>query len=654
MLIYSNEHVNSFKEDNVMKLYNVQTDYKVKKKAKQIKSEMSSETKLTITRLFIAFILLIVGSSSFVPEPFNIVLLVGAYLVIGARIVWQAVKNIFHGEIFDENFLMSIATIGAIILKQYPEAIAVMLFYELGNVFEDIAVNKSKRSISALLEVKPAYATLISGHQNKVVEPSLVKIGETILVKPGEKIPLDGTVVLGSSAVDTSALTGESMPQSIKVGDTALSGSINQTGTLQIKVTKLYNDSTVAKILDLVENASNKKADTEKFITKFAKIYTPIVVFLAVALAIVPSLMTSDWNTWIYRALIFLVISCPCALVISVPLSFFGGIGAASKQGILVKGSNYLEALNDVDTVAFDKTGTLTKGQFSVVQVNPINISKQKLLQMAASVEKNSTHPIAKSILQAYKGELLTATKTDEKAGHGLIAQVDGQVVVVGNAKALKQNKIAFTETDAVGTVVYVAVDNQFWGDIVIADVPKNDAQKAIQLLNNRGIHKNVMLTGDNQTVGQAMARKLKMSAVYTNLLPENKVEIINDLLKVSHQNNKKVAFVGDGINDTPVLATADIGFAMGGLGSDAAVEAADIVIMGDEPSKVSEAMKIAKKTRRIVVENISFALIIKILFLLLGALGMVNMWQAVFADVGVTIIAVLNAIRLQFINFDN
>ncbi|GEO47978.1 heavy metal translocating P-type ATPase [Companilactobacillus kimchii] len=637
-----------------MKLYNVQTDYKVKKKAKQVKNEMSSETKLTITRLLIAFILLIVGSSSFVSEPFSIVLLVGAYLVIGARIVWQAIKNIFHGEIFDENFLMSIATIGAIILKQYPEAIAVMLFYELGNVFEDIAVNKSKRSISALLEVKPAYATLISGNQNKNVDPNLVQIGETILVKPGEKIPLDGTVVLGSSAVDTSALTGESMPQSIKVGDTALSGSINQTGTLQIKVTKLYNDSTVAKILDLVENASNKKADTEKFITKFAKIYTPIVVFLAVALAIVPSLMTSDWNTWIYRALIFLVISCPCALVISVPLSFFGGIGAASKQGILVKGSNYLEALNDVDTVAFDKTGTLTKGQFSVVQVNPVNVSKQKLLQMAASVEKNSTHPIAKSILQAYEGELLTVIKADEKAGHGLVAQVNGQSVIVGNAKALKQNNITFTETDAVGTVVYVAVDNQFWGDIVIADVPKSDAQKAIQLLNNRGIHKNVMLTGDNQIVGQTMAQKLKMSAVYTNLLPENKVEIINDLLKVSHKNNKKVAFVGDGINDTPVLATADVGFAMGGLGSDAAVEAADIVIMGDEPSKVSEAMKIAKKTRRIVVENISFALIIKILFLLLGALGMVNMWQAVFADVGVTIIAVLNAIRLQFINFDN
>lgn len=652
MLIYSNEHVILFKEDNVMKLYNVQADYKAKNKVKQIKNEMGSETKITITRLLIAFILLIVGSSSFVPEPVNIILLVVAYLVIGARIVWQAAKNIFHGEIFDENFLMSIATIGAIILKQYPEAIAVMLFYELGNVFEDVAVNKSKRSISALLEVKPAYATLVLGDQNKAVDPNLVQIGETILVKPGEKVPLDGTVILGSSSVDTSALTGESMPQTIKVGDMALSGSINQTGTLRIKVTKLYNDSTVAKILDLVENASNKKADTEKFITKFAKIYTPIVVFLAVALAIVPSLMTGDWNIWIYRALIFLVISCPCALVISVPLSFFGGIGAASKQGILVKGSNYLEALNDVDTVAFDKTGTLTKGQFSVVQVNPVSISEQELLQIAASVEKNSTHPIAKSILQAYKGELLPVTKADEKAGHGLSAQVNGQTVVVGNAKALAG--IDFIETTAVGTVVYVAANGQFLGDIVIADVPKDDAQKAIRLLNNRGIHKNVMLTGDNQTVGQAIAKKLKMSAVYTSLLPENKVEIINDLLKKSHKNNKKVAFVGDGINDTPVLATADVGFAMGGLGSDAAVEAADIVIMGDEPSKVSEAMKIAKKTRRIVVENISFALVVKVLFLLLGALGMVNMWQAVFADVGVTIIAVLNAIRLQFIDFDN
>ena len=638
-----------------MKTYDVQTDYKAKQKSKRIKNEFSKETKVTIIRLLVSFILLLLGSSSFLPNPVDIGLFITAYLVIGARIVYKAVRNIFHGEIFDENFLMSIATIGAIILGEYPEAIAVMLFYELGNVFEDIAVNRSKKSISALLEVKPAFATLKIDGQTKVVDPSAVQIGQIILVKPGEKIPLDGTVVLGQSSVDTSALTGESMPQNIKVGDQALSGSINQNGTLQIKVSKLYNDSTVAKILDLVRNASSKKADTEKFITKFAKVYTPIVVSLAFALAVVPPLVTQGaWDVWIYRALIFLVISCPCALVISVPLSFFGGIGAASKQGILVKGSNYLEALNNVDTVAFDKTGTLTKGQFSVVKVSPQSgISSADLLQMAASVEKNSTHPIAASILNAYTGKILTAENSTEQAGHGLSADVNGQTVIVGNAKAMRKNKIEFTEAQAVGTIVYVAVDGQFWGDIVIADQPKSDAKQAIKLLNNRGINKTVMLTGDNEKVGSAIANELQMSDVYTNLLPENKVEIVNELLETSHRNNKKVAFVGDGINDTPVLATADIGFAMGGLGSDAAVEAADIVIMGDEPSKVSRAMKIAKKTRRIVTQNISFALVIKILFLLMGALGMVDMWQAVFADVGVTIIAVLNAMRLQFINFD-
>lgn len=639
-----------------MKSYDVQTDIKTKKKTKRIHNQFSKETKVTILRLLVSFILLLLGSSGLLPDPVNITLFVIAYLVIGARIVYTAVKNIFHGEIFDENFLMSIATIGAIILGQYPEAIAVMLFYELGNVFEDVAVNNSKKSISALLEVKPAFATLKLGNELKTVDPNVVQIGDIIVVKPGEKIPLDGTVVLGQSSVDTSALTGESMPQNIKVGDTALSGSINQNGTLQLKVTKLYNDSTVAKILDLVQNATSKKADTEKFITKFAKIYTPIVVGLAVALAIVPPLVVGGaWNTWIYRALIFLVISCPCALVISVPLSFFGGIGAASKQGILVKGSNYLEALNDVDTVAFDKTGTLTKGQFAVVAVEPnVNVSQQQLLQMAASVEKNSTHPIAVSILKAFDGKILPIEKSTEQAGHGLQAEVDGQPVIVGNAKAMKQSSIDFLESQALGTVVYVAVNGQFWGDIVIADEPKTDAKQAIKLLNNRGIDKTVMLTGDNKNVGTAIAKKLHMSNVFTNLLPENKVEIINDLLQDSHAKGKKTAFVGDGINDTPVLATADVGFAMGGLGSDAAVEAADIVIMGDEPSKVARAMKIAKKTRRIVTENISFALTIKIVFLLLGALGMVNMWQAVFADVGVTIIAVLNAIRLQFINFDN
>jgi len=639
-----------------MKSYDVQTDYKAKKKIKRVKNELSKETKLTIIRLLVSFILLLLASSSVFPKPIEVGMFIMAYLVIGARIVYKAIRNIFHGEIFDENFLMSIATIGAIVLGQYPEAIAVMLFYELGNVFEDIAVNRSKKSISALLEVKPTFATLKLDGQTKVVDPNVVEIGQIILVKPGEKIPLDGTVVLGQSSVDTSALTGESMPQNIKVGDVALSGSINQNGTLQIKVTKVYNDSTVAKILDLVQNATSKKADTEKFITKFAKIYTPIVVFLAVALAVLPPLVVQgDWSTWIYRALIFLVISCPCALVISVPLSFFAGIGAASKQGVLVKGSNYLEALNDVDTVAFDKTGTLTKGQFSVVKVSPqTDISEAELLQMAASVEKNSTHPIASSIMNAYTGKILAIENSMEEAGHGLSAEVNGQKVIVGNAKAMKQAGIEFTEPDTVGTVVYVAVAGKFWGDIVIADEPKRDAQHAIELLNNSGIKQTIMLTGDNEKVGSAIAKKLHMSSVYTNLLPENKVEIVNDLLQASHKNNKKVAFVGDGINDTPVLATADIGFAMGGLGSDAAVEAADIVIMGDEPSKVARAMKIAKKTRRIVMQNITFALVIKIMFLLLGALGMVDMWQAVFADVGVTIIAVLNAIRLQFINFDD
>jgi len=639
-----------------MKSYDVQTDYKAKKKIKRVKNELSKETKLTIIRLLVSFILLLLASSSVFPKPIEVGMFIMAYLVIGARIVYKAIRNIFHGEIFDENFLMSIATIGAIVLGQYPEAIAVMLFYELGNVFEDIAVNRSKKSISALLEVKPTFATLKLDGQTKVVDPNVVEIGQIILVKPGEKIPLDGTVVLGQSSVDTSALTGESMPQNIKVGDVALSGSINQNGTLQIKVTKVYNDSTVAKILDLVQNATSKKADTEKFITKFAKIYTPIVVFLAVALAVLPPLVVQgDWSTWIYRALIFLVISCPCALVISVPLSFFAGIGAASKQGVLVKGSNYLEALNDVDTVAFDKTGTLTKGQFSVVKVSPqTDISEAELLQMAASVEKNSTHPIAASIMNAYTGKILAIENSMEEAGHGLSAEVNGQKVIVGNAKAMKQAGIEFTEPDTVGTVVYVAVAGKFWGDIVIADEPKRDAQHAIELLNNSGIKQTIMLTGDNEKVGSAIAKKLHMSSVYTNLLPENKVEIVNDLLQASHKNNKKVAFVGDGINDTPVLATADIGFAMGGLGSDAAVEAADIVIMGDEPSKVARAMKIAKKTRRIVMQNITFALVIKIMFLLLGALGMVDMWQAVFADVGVTIIAVLNAIRLQFINFDD
>ncbi|RRK10328.1 cadmium-translocating P-type ATPase [Lactiplantibacillus garii] len=638
-----------------MKTNNAQPVYQFKKRRQRLRAQFSPATKKTINRILIAFILLLIGVSATLPLPVTVTTYLVAYVVIGGRILYKAIRNVGCGQFFDENFLMSIATLGALILGEYPEAIAVMLFYELGEVFEDVAVNRSKRSISALMAVKPTSATLITNGQTKVVAPAKVQINQTILVKPGEKIPLDGTVVLGQSAVDTSALTGESIPQNLKVGDAALSGAINQTGTLRIKVTKAYRDSTVAKILDLVQNATSKKTATEKFITRFAKVYTPIVVGLALALAVLPPLVIgAAWSTWIYRALIFLVISCPCALVISVPLSFFGGIGAASKQGILVKGSNYLEALNAVDTVAFDKTGTLTKGQFAVTDVLPqANVTQDQLLQLAASVEQNSTHPIAASILAAYPGELLPVQDATEQAGHGLRATVNGQTVIVGNAKALNAANVTFIKPDAPGTVIYVAVANHYWGCVVIADEPKNDANRAIQLLNQRGIQQTVMLTGDNHTVGTTIAKQLQMTNVYTDLLPADKVKIVEQLTTPAHHRHKKVAFVGDGINDTPVLATADVGFAMGGLGSDAAVEAADIVIMGDEPSKVAQAMQIAKRTRQIVIQNITFALVVKIIFLLLGALGMVNMWQAVFADVGVTILAVLNAIRLQFINFD-
>lgn len=647
-------HVNDFRGGPPMKSYDIQSNYKSKKKTPKLLTNLDNSAKLTVVRLLIASILLLIGVSSLLPGPLSTLVFIVAYLVIGSRIVFKAINNIFHGEIFDENFLMSIATIGAIALGEYPEAIAVMLFYELGNVFEDVAVNKSKKSISALLKVKPTFATLKVADQTKQVDPSQVTIGQIILVKPGEKIPLDGEIIKGISSVDTSALTGESMPQEVTTGDQALSGSINQNGTLEIRVAKAYSDSTVAKILDLVENASNKKANTEKFITKFAKIYTPIVVFLAVALAIVPPLLFSgEWNTWVYRALIFLVISCPCALVISVPLSFFGGIGAASKQGILVKGSNYLEALNFLDTVAFDKTGTLTKGKFEVVEVAPAkSIDANKLLQVAASVEQNSTHPIALSIQKGFSGKIFPVTNASEQAGHGLQADIGDKHIILGNSKAMKDAGINFSKSKTLGTVIYLAVDRQFWGSIVIADEAKADSASAIQLLKNHGIKRTAMLTGDNEKIGNSIGKKLKLDSVYSNLMPENKVEIVKDLLSDSHQNNKKVAFVGDGINDTPVLANADIGFAMGGLGSDAAIEAADVVIMGDEPSKVFKAIKIAKRTRGIVIQNISFALIIKVLFLLFGALGMVGMWEAVFADVGVTVIAVLNAMRLQFINF--
>lgn len=633
-----------------MKSYNVKSEYQVKNKKTKSSKRLDQESRVRIWKLVISAIFMVTGFVGSFDESINIALYFVGYFVIGGSIVFKAIKNIFHGEIFDENFLMTIATVGALILGEYPEAVAVMFFYEVGNLFEDIATNNSKKSISALLEVKPVFATIKIAAGTKKVDPSKVQVGQIIVVKPGEKIPLDGTVVSGKSMVDTSALTGESMPRSIKENDMAMSGSINQNGTLEIKVTKVYSDSTVAKILDMVQNASSKKAPAEKFITRFAKIYTPIVVAMAAALAVIPPLFTGNWSEWISRALVFLVISCPCALVISVPLSFFGGIGAASKQGVLVKGSSYLEALNNVDTVAFDKTGTLTKGQFEVVKIVPVNgISRQELLGVAAAAEQNSTHPIAQSIVQAYNGDIskFEISESNEHAGHGLSAVVNGKQIIVGNNKAMAG--IDFVENRDIGTVVYVSSDGDFMGSIVIADEPKTDASDAIELLHQRGI-KSAMLTGDNEVVGRSIAKKLKLDQVYTSLLPEDKVNIVEELLASSRKNNKKVAFVGDGINDTPVLTTADIGFAMGGLGSDAAVEAADIVIMGDEPSKVSKTIRIAQVTRKIVMENISFAIGIKVLFLILGAFGIVGMWQAVFADVGVTVIAVLNAVRLQFL----
>ncbi|MFD1417489.1 heavy metal translocating P-type ATPase [Companilactobacillus keshanensis] len=633
-----------------MKLYKVESDYQTDKKNHPIKNALTRESKLTIIKLVLSAIFLVLAMNDSFADSVSIGLYLIAFAIIGGEIVVNAIKNLFKGEVFDENFLMSIATIGALIIGQYPEAVAVMYFYKVGDLFEDIAVNRSKRSISALLSVKPEFATIKDGAKILVVRPDQVKIGQTILVKPGEKIPLDGKVILGQSSVDTSALTGESMPREITIGDDALSGSINQAGVLQIKVNKIYDDSTVAKILDLVQNSSKRKANTEKFITRFAKIYTPIVVAMALVLALVPPLFfQGEWNNWVYRALVFLVISCPCALVISVPLSFFGGIGAASKQGILVKGSNYLESLNKVNTIAFDKTGTLTKGQFSVTNVNPQNISKNELLEIAAAIESNSNHPIAQSIVAAFDKEITsTIDNYKETAGYGVSAMIDDQPVIAGNYKAMKANGIDVDESSDVGTIVYISRNGQYLGNIVIADSPKSDAKNAIDSLKKRGI-KTVMLTGDNKVIGEDIAKKLDLDRVYTDLLPEDKVKIVD---KLRSDSNSKVAFVGDGINDTPVLTQADLGIAMGGLGSDAAVDAADMVIMSDEPSKIAKAMDIAKKTREIVVENITLALVIKILFLLLGAVGIVGMWQAVFADVGVTIIAVLNAVRLQLKKF--
>lgn len=581
----------------------------------------------------------------------ELLLFIVSYLIVGGDIVLKALKNIARGRVFDEFFLMSIATVGAFLIGEYPEGVAVMLFYQVGELFQSIAVNRSRKSISALMDIRPDYANLKKGEEIRRVSPEEVDIGDLILIRPGEKIPLDGKIVDGFSAMDTSALTGESVPREVSPGDEVLGGFINKNGVLTVQVSKLFEESTVAKILELVENASSKKAPTENFITKFARYYTPFVVIFALLLAVVPPLLISgsSFSDWVYRALVFLVISCPCALVVSIPLGFFGGIGASSRNGVLVKGSNYLEALNDVKYVVFDKTGTLTKGSFQVNTIVPADRwSKEELLHYAAYAELHSTHPIAQSIREAYGQELDEQMIADynEISGHGIQVAVNGKTVLAGNAKLMQREKISFDTPREIGTLVHVAVGGQYAGYLAIADEIKPDAAKAVRSLKKLGIKKIVMLTGDNKAVAEDVGQKLGVDEIRAELLPQHKVEELEKLDAVKAPK-EKIIFVGDGINDTPVLARADVGVAMGGLGSDAAIEAADIVIMTDEPSKLSSAIHIAKATRRIVWQNILFALVIKGAFLLLGAFGIATMWEAVFSDVGVTLLAVLNAMRV-------
>ncbi len=570
------------------------------------------------------------------------------YLVIGGDILLKAGRNILHGQVFDENFLMAVATVGAFFLGEYPEGVAVMLFYQVGEWFQSYAVSKSRRSISELMDIRPDFANVLREGQLVQVDPDEVQVGDTVVVKPGERIPLDGIVLEGFSSVDTSALTGESVPRDVQPGQDIISGCINQTGVLNIKVTKEFGQSTVAKILELVENASDKKSKSENFITKFARYYTPIVVIAAVLLAVLPPLLLGqDFNIWIARALTFLVISCPCALVISIPLSFFGGIGGASKSGVLVKGSNYLEALADTEIVVFDKTGTLTKGSFAVSKILPEEISTEELLETAAYAEDYSNHPIALSIKKAFGKEIDSSRIGEivEIPGHGVKAVIDGKVVLAGNIKLMKKESIACKEEQQAGTVVYLSINGGYAGYICIEDEIKEDSPRAIQDLKAAGIRKTVMLTGDADAVGQKVASELKLTKAYTELLPADKVDRMEELMQEKSPKGK-LAFVGDGINDAPVLARADIGIAMGGLGSDAAIEAADVVIMTDEPSKIAQVMKISKKTLRIVRQNIILALGVKGIVLILGALGFASMWAAVFSDVGVSVIAILNAMR--------
>lgn len=611
--------------------------------------------KKQLLRIIIAGILSItIVSVNIESEWLRIALFLISYVIVGGNIIKNAIMNIIKGSVFDENFLMTIATVGAFLIGEYPEAVAVMLFYQVGELFQSYAVAKSRKSIASLMDIKPDYANVKKGDKLVKVDPYEVRIGDIIVIKAGEKIPLDGVIIDGNSMVDTSALTGESVPREVSIGDDILSGCININGTIIAKVTKEYEESTVSKILDLVENASSKKSQSERFITRFARYYTPIVVIVAVFLAFVPPLLISgaNFSDWIYRSLSFLVVSCPCALVISIPLSFFGGIGGASRKGILIKGSNYLEALAQAEIMIFDKTGTLTKGVFNVQEIQPEGISKEELLELAAYAENYSNHPISLSLRQAYGKEIDNSRIADmeEIPGHGVKATVDGKTVLAGNEKLMNQMNISYYKGDLDGTVVHIAVDNIYAGYITIADEIKEDSAQAIKDLKSTNIRQTIMLTGDSQNVAFKVAEQLGLDKVYAELLPGDKVAKLEELL--AHKSAKgKLVFVGDGINDAPVLARADIGIAMGGLGSDAAIEAADIVIMTDEPSKITTAMRISKKTLRIAYQNIWFAIGIKIAVLILSALGLTSMWAAIFADVGVTIIAILNSFRALNVN---
>ncbi len=629
--------------------------HKVCRLQKGMVNNMTKKQKKMLYRIIVTFLLfavLMVCEHTGRMDGWNKIVLfviyLVPYLVIGYDIVYKAARNISHGQVFDENFLMMIATFGAFGVGEYSEAVAVMLFYQVGELFQGYAVGKSRQSISDMMDICPEYANIEEDGVLKQVDPDDVEVGSIIVVKPGERIPLDGIVVEGESLIDTAALTGESVPRSAKAGDEIISGCVNGSGTLKVKTTKEFDDSTVAKILELVENASSKKAKVENFITRFAKYYTPVVTIGAVILAILPPLIIGGgWAEWIQRACIFLVISCPCALVISVPLGFFGGIGAASKIGVLVKGSNYLEAVAEMTTIVFDKTGTLTKGEFKVTDVITENGSKEELIELAALGEGYSNHPIANSIREAYGKELdlNRVTNTEEIAGHGIKAVIDGKTVLLGNEKLMKSESIFYTSCKSMGTVVYVACNGVFEGAVVISDTIKDGAKEAIRDMKQVGVRHTVMLTGDRREAAETVAQTLGIDEVHAELLPGGKVEQVEALLK-AEKEKERLAFVGDGINDAPVLTRADIGIAMGSMGSDAAIEAADIVLMDDDVTKIASVVRIARKTLRIVKQNIVFALAIKALVLILGALGMANMWEAVFADVGVSVIAILNSMR--------